>query len=88
MEILVKELTDVVSSTPNRQELELDVDSSKKDKGDKDGGFVTTVDDSKADKEDPDVDNHAAMSFVNVGTAVVAGTIAIFLQLTYNLFQP
>ena len=80
MDILVKELTDVVSSTPNRAELELDIDSFKKEKGNKDGGVVTTVDDLKANKEDPDADDHAAISLVNVGTAVVAGTMAIILQ--------
>ena len=72
MDILVKELADVVSSTPNRQELELEMfgrNASQKDSKTDTGGTQIV-----------DIDEDAAMSLVNVGAAVVAGTIAIILQ--------
>ena len=72
MNILVKELTDVVSSAPNRKELELDLlSSSTAQKGSKpeDGGTKIV-----------DIDEDAAMSLVNVGSAVITGTIALILQ--------
>ena len=76
MDILVRELTDVTLSAPNRQELELDVELVKKDKVIKDGGVVTTFDDLVALFWDVD----AAMTHYNAISAVVAGTIAIIMQ--------
>ena len=58
MDILVRELTDVVSNVPDRQVIDLETYSILEEK----------------------VEDHAIMSLVNVGTAIIAASISIIMQ--------
>lgn len=58
MDILVRELTDVVSEVPDRKVIDLETYS---------------FDDEKAE-------DHAMMSLVSVGTAIIAASISIIMQ--------
>ena len=71
MEILVRELTDVVSDAPVPFLFDLGISSG--DSGNYDGGENTSLIDEK-------VEDHAIMSLVDVGTAIIVASISIIMQ--------
>ena len=78
MEILVKELTDLVQDVPNRRELDLEASSGGS--VNEDGGINTSLIDQMIDFGASIMGDNATMSLVNVGTAVIAASISIVMQ--------